>query len=879
MPQLTELGPLLWALLVLPVLAVFAVSLVDRPRGLRLASLGLRLLAIVLVALALARPTVPRTADRLHVAFLVDLSASVDLGAAEAALDRVDAAVAELAPGDTWSLAAVGRDLRPADTTDELRSLIAEWREAAGAEGFRAASDLAAALRATRLGLPADAAGRVVLMTDARPVPADPGAASAGAAGPAVATADAATATATSPDADLARALAELAGGPGSVEVRLDPVAPFDEPEAAIVRLQASPSDAHEGEVVRLTARVLVNRPMPVEVRIVHRGVVAQRQTVEPVPGEATDVDFDVPMITPGRTRWTAELAAPEDFFAVNNALDATVQVSGRPRVLVLHREPRTMRDFERAMDRQDVLVETRGPRGAPRTMQELLAFDAVVLADVAATDLEPFQLRLLRDYVADFGGGLAMTGSENSFGLGGYYRSPVEEVLPLVSRYEQEQERPSLAMALVIDKSGSMGGLPMALARQAAKATVELLTPRDSIGVVGFDGGAFVAVDMQTASDVEGVKAQIDRLQAGGGTFMYAGMVEGTRMLEGVPARLKHMIILGDGQTQPADHDGLVRDLADAGVTVSTVALGPGADRGLLARLAELGRGRFYETNDPASVPQIFTRETMQATRSAIKEDLVAGVQVGDHPLLAGFRTASLPFSLGYVMTQARPTARVLLATDTGDPLLAVNTFGLGTGMCFTSDLTPRWGAEWLAWPGFGRFWGQAMRALVRRPNTSEVTVAGGVAGDTWTLDVARPASAVLAAAAGDGGTAVLARPEPWRAELIDDAGRRVPARVEPVGLGRARVEAELGSGRRSTIRLVDPVTGDLRILHHVRPYPREYDLAARPSAALSDLPAFDPAAIRADVPRVDARRDLVPWLLLAAVVAFIAGILLRRI
>lgn len=862
--QFIEPALALWALVLVPVLLVQRRTLVDRPARLRLAAFAARIVAIVLLAAALARPTWPTERERLHVAFLVDLSASVDLDSVTAALDRVDESISTLAPRDTWTLTGVADELRAYDDTDALRAEVDAWREGAVDDRFRSASRLADALRSTRLSLPGDAASRVVLLTDARPVD-----------GPA---------TAGDADRDLARAIADVRGerddsdGAAAVDLRIERLDGLAHPEVSVASLRATPDAAREGEVVRLTARVAANRPGPVEVRLVHEGVVITRRTVEPRIDEPLDVIFDMPMPTAGRSIWSVEASAEADHFLVNNRAETAIEVAGRPRVLAIHTSPRDMRDFERAMAKQDVAVETRPPGGCPRTLQELLTFDAVLLADVAATDLEPSQLELLRDFVLDFGGGLAMLGSERSFGLGGYHATAVEEVLPLVSRFEKEKEKPSLAMVLVIDKSGSMEGAPIALARQAAKATVELLSARDQIGVVGFDGRAFVAAPMQSAIAGGDVDSQIDRLAAGGGTFMYAGMVEARDMLFNTSAKLKHMVILGDGQTQPADHDGVVAELVDMGVTVSTVALGGGADQALLARIAERGRGRAYVTMDPASVPQIFTRETMEASKSAIKEDLVAGIPVGDHPMLTGFTDTELPFSLGYVMTRARPTSQVLLATDTGDPLLAVGTFGLGTGMCFTSDLTPRWGAEWLAWPGFGQFWGQAMRSLVRRPNTGDASVLADVGEDRWDLEVTRPPS-TLAAAARSGDTAVLARPEPWIAEYLDDAGRRTPLDVEPVGLGRARVDAELGVGRRATIRLIDPETRELRVLHHTRSASREYALGGTPAPALDGTAAFEPAAIRADVTPTAIRRDLAPWLLLLACGAFIAGIFLRRI
>src|SRR5210317_1773822 len=102
-------------------------------------------------------------------------------------------------------------------------------------------------------------------------------------------------------------------------------------------------------------------------------------------------------------------------------------------------------------------------------------------------------------------------------------------------------------------------------------------------------------------------------------------------KMLEGVSAKIKHVIILSDGRSQPADHQGLVADMASTGITVSTVALGD-ADRALLASLAEIGRGRYYETSDPTNIPQIFTKETIETSRSAVKEDVFDLVQTSDH-------------------------------------------------------------------------------------------------------------------------------------------------------------------------------------------------------------------------------------------------------
>src|SRR5690606_24975387 len=125
-----------------------------------------------------------------------------------------------------------------------------------------------------------------------------------------------------------------------------------------------------------------------------------------------------------------------------------------------------------------------------------------LILSNVPATAMTMRQMELIRSYVQDLGGGLVMLGGDQSFGLGGYYRTRLEEILPVRSNFEKEREKPSIAMVLVIDKSGSMGGENIELAKDAAKAAVELLGPRDSIGVIAFDGSSYWVSELRTASD-----------------------------------------------------------------------------------------------------------------------------------------------------------------------------------------------------------------------------------------------------------------------------------------------------------------------------------------------------------------------------------------
>jgi uncharacterized membrane protein/uncharacterized protein YegL len=502
-----------------------------------------------------------------------------------------------------------------------------------------------------------------------------------------------------------------------------------------------------------------------------------------------------------------------------------------------------------------------------PETLEEMASFDAIVLANLPATSLSARQMQMIKRYVTDLGGGLVMTGSENSFGLGGYYKTPVEDVLPLISRFEKEKEKPSLAMVLVVDKSGSMDGMPIELARQASKAAVELLGPRDSIAVVGFDHEAQVICEMTSAADVDSVQASIDSLQAGGGTFMYPAMVTGKNMLEATPAKIRHMICLSDGHTQPAEREALAEEMADAGITVSTVALGD-ADKQLMNAIAEIGRGRYYETNDPSNVPQIFTKETMEATKSAIKEDLYGCVSIGDHPILAGYAGTDLPFTLGYVTTEAKPTAQLLLAVETGDPLLAVGRYGLGAGMAYTSDLSEKWGGEWLGWDGCGKFWAQAIRGVLRNNSVDGMQVAARANAEDWRFDIRRTS---------DDGLPV--NDIRWGAMAIDVQGNEQPIEINQTGLGRYEASVPVEKHQRLTVRLRDADNDKTSIQHFNRAYPAEYRLALDVPAAIAALPHPDAHNLTVDIVPSLTRHAVSHYAYMAALACLIASVLLRRL
>jgi hypothetical protein len=191
--------------------------------------------------------------------------------------------------------------------------------------------------------------------------------------------------------------------------------------------------------------------------------------------------------------------------------------------------------------------------------------------------------------------------------------------------------------------------------------------------------------------------------------------LVEAYRAIAKKEAAIKHVLILSDGLTDKMDFHSLATRMAQDGITVSTVSVGSDADVQLMADIAKDGKGRGYVALDPQTIPQIFTTETLLISRDLLVEKPVTPSVIAPVGPLKGIPSARLPVLRGYVLTYPKPRAELLMKADK-DPLLISWQYGLGRVMAFTSDLSGRWGKEWVAWPSFPQWASQLARDTMRK-------------------------------------------------------------------------------------------------------------------------------------------------------------------
>lgn len=416
-----------------------------------------------------------------------------------------------------------------------------------------------------------------------------------------------------------------------------------------------------------------------------------------------------------------AEVRAAGDPFPQNNKFRSSIVVQGRPKILYVEGHSESARYLQTALTTEGLNVNAINPNAVPNTIEDLDTYDAVVLSDVARGSLTDQQMKALATYVRDLGGGFILSGGENNYGEGGYSKTAIEEVLPVT--FEAKKEKPdSVAMIMVLDKSGSMGGQKIEMTKEAAKAPLALLKDTDSFGVVAFDYNFYWPVKFQNVANRAAIEQSISTIIAGGETNIYPALREAFIQLAGSGSQVKHVILLSDGRSLPDDFEGLTKKMADSKITVSTVAVGNGADRELLTQIAGWGHGRTYYLEDPATVPQIFTEETELATGKTLREESFKPVVKKNVEAFKGIDFNAAPPLLGYVATKSKDTSEVLLESKRKDPILARWQYGLGKSAAFLSDLKDRWAVDWLRWNGYPKFWSQLVRETMRRRDDNEL-------------------------------------------------------------------------------------------------------------------------------------------------------------
>jgi uncharacterized membrane protein len=343
-----------------------------------------------------------------------------------------------------------------------------------------------------------------------------------------------------------------------------------------------------------------------------------------------------------------------------------------------------------------------------------------VIFNNINVEAVPPADKQRLEQFVQSGGGALWIAGEHNTYvDHKGAPEDPLARVFPAKIAPPRSQE--GTCVVLIIDKSSSMEGKKMELAKLAATGVVENLKAEDRVGILIFDNGYMWDVSIRKADDKNKIKREISGIQADGGTQIAPALTEAYKGIEPITAAYKHIVLLTDGISEEGNTFALTQAASDNHITISTVGLGQDVNRSYLEKIAKEAGGKSYMLNEPQGLEQIVLKDVQEHTgNTAVEKAIKADVK---HPsdLLDKVDMEHAPDLLGYVRFDLKPTADEVLSVDKVDPLLAQWQYGLGRSAVFASDAKSRWAASWVSWPGFDRLWTNVFHDLLPHGNESE--------------------------------------------------------------------------------------------------------------------------------------------------------------
>ncbi len=706
------------------------------------------------------------------------------------------------------------------------------------------ASDLSSALTLASALLPEDAQGRIVVLSDG-------------------ATED-------------VRAAAQQLAARG-VTVDYQSFSGDALPDAQISQLNV-PSRVYQGQSFTVTVQVTANHDTAGTLVLYQNRTPVSSREVTLRRGDNTFTFRDTAADT-GVVTYEARLISEGDSCAQNDSMGGYVYVQGAPKLLLVEGRQGEGSEMAAMLSAAAMQYETVLPAQLPYDAEQLRQYDGVVLVNVDYDAADEEQWAALDSAVRVLGRGLTVIGGDSSYALGGYRGSKLEEMLPVTIDVRNKLDLPSLALMLVIDKSGSMsdgmfGTTRLELAKEAAMRAAEVLTPNDQVGVIAFDDAAKWVVNLQKAEDVEAIQNQIGTIRPGGGTAFFTALYEATYALMNAQAQQKHIIFLTDGEAGDTGYLQLCDIMLQNDITLTTVAVGSGADQATLRTLAQQGGGRAYAANEFDNLPKIFTKETYLVSGSYVQNRTFTPV-ITEQSALTDFD--GFPQLSGYLAATEKSLAAVSLMSDREDPILAWWQYGAGRVVAFMADSRGAWTSEFLQWDQAAAFYG-GMAAFTLPGEEREGQLTTERQGDALRIVYTAPEGAQTGLSTSV--TALLPDGTQTQLALQESAPGVYEGEIAAAQLGAyaLRVEQRDASGELQRVMEGGAVNG----------YSGEYDL--RNQNAESTLPYLSALTggreitdsaemLKSTHAVVRARRDLTQPLLWALMVLLLCDIALRRL
>lgn len=566
-----------------------------------------------------------------------------------------------------------------------------------------------------------------------------------------------------------------------------------------------------------------------------------------------------------GLVKYEALVQVEDDAIVENNKLTSITMVQTSPRLLIVNNRDEGS-PIAAALGPDSISYDVLSASELPNTLSSYLHYNAIIFDNIPGHLVGEEKMAVIEQAVKNFGVGFMMVGGDNSFGLGGYFKTPIEALLPVEMEVKGKQQLPSLGLVIVLDRSGSMMGPKIELAKEAAARSIELLRDGDTLGFIAFDNHPWEIIKTAPLKDKEDAVNTILSIAPGGGTEIYSSLAMAFENLADLKLQRKHIILLTDGQSYTANsYEDLIEEGKENNITLSTVAIGSDADALLLEELSELGGGRFYSVIDASTIPSILSRETVMISRTYIEDNPFYPIMY-NAPGWDSLFENGVPQMNAYIGTTAKQTAMIVAESEKEDPVLAEWQYGLGRTIAFTSDSTGIWTGDWARWSEWSSFWHTAISKML--PSYNEIA-----------YDIR----------ADSNNSFIITDPNNQAAFLniavVNESGEELKTQIEPISASKVKVVVDAGDPGIVFFRL----SKDDESIYQAGltiPYSAEYKLQPPNEQLLTYIAEKtggelieEPKDIFREFEKRGAeRQSIATWLVLASMILFFIDITLRR-
>ena len=723
------------------------------------------------------------------------------------------------------------------------------------------ASDLNGAIEKAMALIPRDAPGRLLLLSDGRWTGKDP-------------------------SGVAAQATAR------SIALDYRPMQRDSTNDVAISHIDA-PEVVNPGESFMLAT--WVHAPVPSEISFeLLRGNQRLAVGTRKVASGLSRLIFRDKAIQPGTHQYTVRITGAEtDPVPENNSAKILVGIQGpRP---ILHLTTAADSGLGRLLQAGGLDIKTAPPSAYRWSLDELSGYSAVLVENVLADEIGLHGMKNIAVWVKETGAGFMMTGGKHAYGQGGYFRSPLEPIMPVSMELRQEHRKLSLAIVVAMDRSGSMsmtvggGRTKMHLANLATVEVLDMLSPMDEFGVIAVDSSPHIIADLTPVENGSHIRGRILRIGSqGGGIFVYEALSAAAKMLLKAQAGTRHIILFADAadSEQPGRYRELLEECRKANITVSVVGLGTAndVDAELLRDIARHGDGRSFFTKNAEELPRLFAQDTFVVARSTFIDEPTAVRTTGGMVSLTGRGYQITSPIGGYNLCYIRPDANLAAVTvdEYKAPVVAAWQAGIGRVLCYTGEADGAHTGPIAGWGDVGNF----LASLVR-----------WTAGDSRNL----PGEMLLTQKVKNGINVVELHLDPDREGEVFRELPTVTVLRGVVGETPTVDKTELSWTSADTLGVDIPIHGSETVLTTVE-VPGGGNISL-PPVCLPYSPEFKPANTEAglatmqrlakttdgkqrinlgeiwdDLPRQPRLISLQPWLLILALILLLLEVLERR-